>query len=153
MEINGILLGRGKKFGIVLSRFNDFVTEKLYQGARDCLIRHDTDAEDIDLVRVPGALEIPFAIEKLASSKSYDALIALGAIIRGATAHFEIVAAESAKGLAQCSLKHCIPVINGIITTENIEQALERAGTKAGNKGWDAALSAIEMADLSSKLP
>jgi 6,7-dimethyl-8-ribityllumazine synthase len=152
MEFSGQLTGKGKKFALVLSRFNELVTNKLYEGALDCLIRHETDEQDIDLVRVPGALEIPFAADKLAASNQYDAIIALGAVIRGATAHFDIVAAESAKGLAQSSLKQGIPVINGIITTENIEQALERAGTKAGNKGWDAALSAIEMADLMNKL-
>lgn len=151
MELNGSLDGKGKKFCIVLSRFNDFITEKLNEGAVDCLVRHGVDKETIDFVRVPGALEIPFAVDKLASTGKYDALIALGAVIRGATAHFDIVAAESAKGLASISLNRGVPVINGIITTENIEQAVERAGTKAGNKGWDAALSAVEMADLAEK--
>jgi 6,7-dimethyl-8-ribityllumazine synthase len=152
MEINGNLIGKERKFGIVTTRFNDFITNKLYEAALDCLIRHGVNETDIDLVKVPGAFEIPFAADRMAVSKKYDAIIALGAIIRGATAHFDIVASESAKGIAQCSLKREIPIINGIITTENIEQAIERAGTKAGNKGWDAALAALEMADLSSKL-
>lgn len=152
MEFSGQLTGKGKKFALVLSRFNDLVTNKLYEGATDCLIRHETNQKDIDLVRVPGALEIPLTVDKLAALEKYDAIIALGAVIRGATSHFDIVAAESAKGLALCSLQRGVPVINGIITTENIEQALERAGSKAGNKGWDAALTAMEMANLMKKL-
>ena len=152
MEINGNLIGKGKRFGIVSSRFNDFITNKLYEGAFDCLNRHGVEIKDIDLVKVPGAFEIPFAADRMAASEKYDAVIALGAIIRGSTAHFDIVASESAKGIAQSSLKREIPIINGIITTENIEQAIERAGTKAGNKGWEAALAAIEMADLITKI-
>lgn len=152
MEISGILNGENKKFGVVNSRFNDFITEKLFEGTKDCLIRHGVEEKNIDLVRVPGAFEIPLICDKMASTQKYDAIIALGAIIRGSTAHFDIVASESAKGVAAVSLHRGIPVINGIITTENIEQAIERAGTKAGNKGWDAALAAIEMADLSDKI-
>ncbi|MBB6478525.1 6,7-dimethyl-8-ribityllumazine synthase [Spirochaeta isovalerica] len=152
MEISGHLTGSGRKFAIVVSRFNDLITGKLQEGAMDCLLRHGAKEKDIDLVKVPGALEIPLAADKLAASGKYDAVIALGAVIRGATAHFDIVASESAKGLATISLGRGVPVINGIMTTENIEQALERAGTKAGNKGWDAAMSAIEMADLTGKL-
>jgi len=151
MEINGLLTGKERKIGIVSSRFNDFITNKLYEGALDCLLRHGVDENDIDLARVPGAFELPFAADKMAGSKRYDVIIVLGAIIRGSTAHFDIVASESAKGIASSSLKRGIPIINGIITTENIEQAIERAGTKAGNKGWDAALAALEMADLSLK--
>lgn len=152
MEYNGNFTGEGRRFGIVLSRFNDLVTAKLCEGALDCLSRHGVEESGHDLVRVPGAMEIPFAADRLAMTGKYDAIIALGAVIRGATAHFDIVATESAKGLAAVSLSRGIPVINGIITTENIEQALERAGTKAGNKGWDAALSALEMADLSKQI-
>lgn len=148
MEIIGLLKGENVKIGIVSSRFNDFITEKLYEGAIDCLIRHGADQDKIDLVRVPGAFEIPFAADRMALSGKYDAIIALGAVIRGATAHFEIVAAESAKGIASSSLTRGVPIINGIITTESIEQAIERAGTKAGNKGWEAALTALEMIDL-----
>jgi len=152
MEIIGLLKGEGKKIGVVISRFNDFITNKLYEGSEDCLLRHGVNKSDIDLLRVPGAFEIPYGADKMASSGKYDAIIALGAIIRGSTAHFDIVASESAKGIAQSSLSRGIPIINGIITTENIEQAIERSGTKAGNKGWDAALAAIEMADLNKKI-
>ena len=152
MEINGVLNAEGKKFGIIISRFNDFITNKLYEGSLDCLLRHGAQEADIDLIRVPGAFEIPYGADRMASSGKYDAIIALGAIIRGATAHFDIVASESAKGIAMSSMKRGVPIINGIITTENIEQAIERAGTKAGNKGWDAALAAIEMADLNTKI-
>lgn len=148
MEISGILNGENKKIAIVNARFNDFITDKLYEGAKDCLVRHGVKEIDIDLVRVPGAFEIPFICDRLASTKKYHAIIALGAIIRGSTAHFDIVAGESAKGVAAVSLKRGIPIINGIITTESIEQAVERAGTKAGNKGWDAAMSALEMSSL-----
>jgi 6,7-dimethyl-8-ribityllumazine synthase len=152
MEIIGNLNGTNKKVGIIASRFNDFITNKLYEGAVDCLTRHDVLPEHIDLVKVPGAFEIPYAADKMAASDKYDVIIALGAIIRGSTAHFDIVASESAKGIAQSSLKRGFPIINGIITTENIEQAIERAGTKSGNKGWDAALAALEMANLSAQL-
>ncbi|HRI48164.1 MAG TPA: 6,7-dimethyl-8-ribityllumazine synthase, partial [Ignavibacteriaceae bacterium] len=133
---------------IVQSRFNDFITQKLVEGATDCLIRHGGLEDNFTYVKVPGAFEIPLAAEKLASSKKYDAVICLGAVIRGATPHFEYVASEVTKGIAQVALKYGLPVTFGILTTDSIEQAIERAGTKAGNKGWDAALSAIEMANL-----
>lgn len=152
MEYNGRLKGDGKRIGVVSARFNDFITEKLYEGAKDCLIRHGVESENIDIVRVPGAFEIPYMCDRLAATEKYHVIIALGAIIRGSTAHFDLVASESAKGVAAVSLKRGIPVINGIITTENIEQAIERAGTKAGNKGWDAALAALEMASLADLL-
>lgn len=152
MEINGNLTGQDKKMAIVLSRFNDFITNRLYEGAVDCLQRHGMNRDDLDVVRVPGAMEIPWAVDRMASKGKYHAVIALGAVIRGETAHFDIVAAESAKGLASISLTSGIPVVNGIITTENIEQAVERAGTKGGNKGWDAAMTALEMADLNKIL-
>ena len=136
------------KFAIVTSRFNDFITNKLVDGALECLKKHSVESENIVLVKVPGSFEIPLAAEKLASQKKYDAIICLGALIRGATPHFDYIASEVTKGIAQVSMKHCVPVTFGVLTTENIEQAIERAGTKAGNKGWDAALSAIEMANL-----
>ena len=136
------------KFAIVTSRFNDFITNKLVDGALECLKKHSVESENIVLVKVPGSFEIPLAAEKLASQKKYDAIICLGALIRGATPHFDYIASEVTKGIAAVSMKHCIPVTFGVLTTENIEQAIERAGTKAGNKGWDAALSAIEMANL-----
>ncbi len=139
-------------FAIVLSRFNEFIGDKLLEGAVDCLKRHGCDEKNIEIVKVPGAFEIPFAADKLASREKYSAIICLGAIIRGGTPHFDYVAGAASNGIAQVSLKHGIPVSFGVLTTDNIEQAIERAGTKAGNKGWDAALTAIEMADLSSKL-
>lgn len=136
------------KFAIVTSRFNDFITNKLVDGALECLKKHSVESENIVLVKVPGSFEIPLAAEKLASQKKYDAIICLGALIRGATPHFDYIASEVTKGIAAVSMKHCVPVTFGVLTTENIEQAIERAGTKAGNKGWDAALSAVEMANL-----
>lgn len=138
----------GKKFAIAVSRFNQFFTEKLLEGALDCLTRHGCDDNDITVVRVPGSFEIPYAAKRLAESKDYHAVIAIGAVIRGSTPHFDYVANEVAKGVAKVSLDSGVPVIMGVITTDNLEQAIERAGTKAGNKGWDAALSAIEMANL-----
>lgn len=146
--IEGHLSAESLKIAIVQSRFNDFITQKLVEGATDCLIRHGGLEDNFTYVKVPGAFEIPLAAEKLASSKKYDAVICLGAVIRGATPHFEYVASEVTKGIAQVALKYGIPVTFGILTTDSIEQAIERAGTKAGNKGWDAALSAIEMANL-----
>ncbi len=136
------------KFGIVVARFNEFVVEALLAGAIDQLRRHGVDNVDIEILRVPGAYEIPFTANLMAESKKYDAIIALGAVIRGSTPHFDIVAGESAKGLSNVSAKSGIPVINGIITTETIEQAIERSGTKAGNKGAEAAVVAIEMVSL-----
>jgi 6,7-dimethyl-8-ribityllumazine synthase len=136
----------------VVSRFNELISTKLVEGAIDCLKRHDADEKNITIIRVPGSFEIPLIAQKSAKSGKYDAVICLGAVIRGATPHFEYVASEVSKGIAQASLASEIPVIFGIITSDSIDQAIERAGTKAGNKGWDAALSAIEMADLVTKL-
>lgn len=148
----GRLLGKGLKLGLVVSRFNDFFSQKLLEGAKDALIRHGVNEADIDVAWTPGSLEIPLIAQKMAQSKKYDAIICLGAVIRGATPHFDYVAAESAKGIAKISLDTGIPVMNGIITTENLEQAIERSGTKAGNKGFDAAVGAIEMANLLKSL-
>ncbi len=139
------------KFGLVVARFNEFVVEALLSGAIDQLRRHGVDDGDIEIIRVPGAYEIPFMAQLMAESKKYDAIIALGAVIRGSTPHFDIVAGESAKGLSNVASQHGIPVVNGIITTETIEQAIERSGTKAGNKGSEAAVVAIEMVSLISK--
>lgn len=146
--IEGKLNAKDYKFGIIVSRFNDFISQKLLEGALDCLKRHQAAEGNVSIVKTPGAFEIPLVADKLASSKKYDAIICLGAVIRGATPHFDYVASESAKGVAHVSLSSGVPVIYGVLTTDNIEQAIERAGTKSGNKGWDAALSAIEMADL-----
>jgi 6,7-dimethyl-8-ribityllumazine synthase len=142
------LLAEGKKFALIMSRFNDFITEKLVAGALDGLRRSGARDEDIDLVKVPGAFEIPLLAKKMAAKERYDAIICLGAVIRGATPHFDYVSAEVTKGIAAVSLEADIPVIFGILTTDTIEQAIERAGTKAGNKGWSAAMSAVEMANL-----
>ncbi|MBX5437355.1 MAG: 6,7-dimethyl-8-ribityllumazine synthase [Alicyclobacillaceae bacterium] len=144
----GNLVGQGLKMAIVVSRFNEFITERLLEGALDALRRHGVADEDMEVVRVPGAFEIPFAVRRTAQSGKYDAVIALGAVIRGATPHFDYVAGEVAKGVAQVALSSDTPAIFGVLTTDTIEQAVERAGTKAGNKGWEAALSAIEMANL-----
>ncbi|HEX2867474.1 MAG TPA: 6,7-dimethyl-8-ribityllumazine synthase [Ignavibacteriales bacterium] len=150
--IEGKLSARDYRFAVVVSRFNDFISQKLLEGALDCLNRHHAEDENIDIVRVPGSFEIPLAAQRLADSKKYNAIICLGAVIRGATPHFDYVAAEVTKGIAQTSLKAGIPVAFGVLTTDTIEQAIERAGTKSGNKGWDAALTAIEMADLMKNL-
>jgi 6,7-dimethyl-8-ribityllumazine synthase len=150
--IEGILDGSGKRFGIVVSRFNDLISKKLLEGALDCLLRHKVDKEAVSIVWTPGALEIPLVASKMAASKQYDAVICLGAVIRGGTPHFDVVASEMSKGIAKVSLDKGIPVINGVLTTETIDQAIERAGAKAGNKGWNAALGAIEMVDLMGKL-
>ncbi len=144
----GHLDATGLKVGIVVSRFNEFISQKLLGGALDALIRHGAKDEDIEVAWVPGAFEIPLIAKKMAESKKYHCIICLGCIIRGATPHFDYVAAESSKGIAQVALKSDCPVAFGILTTDTIEQAIERAGTKAGNKGWDAALSAVEMANL-----
>ena len=146
--MEGMLRGEGKSFAIVVSRFNDFITSKLLDGALDCLYRHGVKDEDLSLVRVPGAFEIPLAAQKLAQSGKYDGVICLGAVIRGATTHYDYVCNEVSKGIAKVSLDTNIPVGFGIVTTENIEQAVERAGTKSGNKGYDTAMSVLEMADL-----
>jgi len=151
-SFEGELIARGARFGIVLGRFNGFVGERLLEGALDTLFRHGVEASQIEVVRVPGAFEIPLALKTLAAGKKYDALIALGAVIRGATPHFDYVAGECAKGLAQVMMQSDIPVAFGVLTVDTIEQAIERAGTKAGNKGVDAALSSIEMVNLLKKL-
>ncbi len=140
------------RFGIVLARFNGFIVERLLDGALDALRRHGVADDSILIVRVPGAFELPITIQAMARGSDYDAIIALGAVIRGATPHFDYVAAESAKGLAKVSLDVGRPVINGVLTTDTIEQAIERAGTKAGNKGWDAAMTALEMISLLKRL-
>ena len=146
--IEGMLRGEGKKFAIIVSRFNDFITSKLLDGALDCLHRHGVNDDDLSLIRVPGAFEIPLAAQKLAQSGDYDGVICLGAVIRGATTHYDYVCSEVSKGIAKVSLDTNIPVGFGIVTTENIEQAIERAGTKSGNKGYDTAMSVLEMVDL-----
>jgi 6,7-dimethyl-8-ribityllumazine synthase len=148
----GLLLGKGLKIAMVVSRFNEFVTNKLLSGAQDALVRHEVGQEDIDIAWVPGAFEIPLIAQKMAQTKKYDAIICLGAVIRGATPHFEYVAAEVTKGIAKVSLDTGIPVSYGIITADNLEQAIERAGTKSGNKGFDAAVGAIEMANLAKNI-
>ena len=144
----GALLGKGLKFGVVASRFNEFFTRKLLEGAQDALLRHGVSEEDIDIAWVPGSFEIPLVARTLALSKRYDAVICLGAVIRGATPHFEHIASEVTKGIAKVGLETGLPVSYGVITTDTLEQAIERAGTKAGNKGFDAAVNAIEMANL-----
>lgn len=144
----GNLIGKGLKFAIVIGRFNEFITSKLMSGAIDSLIRHGVEADNIDTIWVPGAFEIPLAAKKAAKMNRYDGVICLGAVIRGATPHFEYVSSEVTKGVAKVSLDHEIPVIFGVLTTDSIEQAIERAGTKSGNKGWEAASTAIEMANL-----
>jgi len=144
----GQLIAKGKKFAIVVSRFNDFISKRLLEGAIDTLMRHGAKEGEIESVWVPGAFEIPVVANKLARSKKFDAVICIGAVIKGSTPHFEYVASEAAKGVAKVSLDTGIPVIFGVITAENLEQAIERAGTKDGNKGRDAAISAIEMANL-----
>lgn len=150
--LEGTFTGSSKKFAIVVARFNDLITSKLLEGSKDGLLRHDVNEKDITVAYVPGAFELPLVAKTLAESKKYDAVICLGAVIRGATSHYDYVCNESAKGIAQAGLTTGVPVIFGVVTTENIEQALERAGTKAGNKGWDAALSALEMANLMGKI-
>ncbi|MDI3339162.1 MAG: 6,7-dimethyl-8-ribityllumazine synthase [Sphaerobacter sp.] len=150
--IQGLLTGRGLRVGIVVARFNEFITAKLLEGALDGLVRHEVDRDAIEVLWVPGSFEIPLAAKRMAESGRYDAVICLGAVIRGATPHFDYVAAEVAKGVAHVSLATGIPTIFGVLTTDTIEQAIERAGTKAGNKGFDAALTAIEMANALREL-
>lgn len=150
--VEGKIVAKGMKFGIVASRFNDFISGKLIDGALDALNRSGADAKDIEVIRVPGAFEIPLAAKKAAQCGRFDAVICLGAVIRGATPHFEYISAEVTKGIAMVGLETGIPVVYGVITTDTIEQAIERAGSKSGNKGWDAALSAVEMVDLFKKL-
>lgn len=144
----GNLIGKGLKFGIVVSRFNEFFSGKLLEGAKDALNRHGVLEADIDVAWTPGSFEIPLIAQKMAESKKYNAVICLGAVIRGGTPHFDYIAAEVSKGIANTSLKTGVPVIFGVITTDTLEQAIERSGTKSGNKGFDAAVSAIEMANL-----
>jgi len=146
--LEGKLDATGSRFGIVLGRFNSFIGERLLEGAMDALLRHGADAEQIDVARVPGSFEIPLAAKRMAVSGRYDAVICLGAVIRGATPHFDYVSSEVSKGIASVSLDSNVPVAFGVLTTDTVEQAVERAGTKAGNKGFDAALSAIEMVNL-----
>ncbi|MBI5640559.1 MAG: 6,7-dimethyl-8-ribityllumazine synthase [Nitrospirae bacterium] len=150
--IQGELQAKGLKFGIVVSRFNDFITGRLLDGAVDALVRHGAKDEDIDVVKVPGAFEIPLAAKKMAEKGSYQAVICLGTVIRGATPHFDYVAAEVSKGVASVSVETGVPIAFGVITSDTIEQAVERAGTKSGNKGFDAAMTAIEMAQVIKKL-
>jgi len=148
----GELLAKGLKFAIVVSRFNDFITNKLLDGAVDALLRHGAVEQNVDVIKVPGAFEIPLAAKTVAEKKKHNAIICLGTIIRGATTHYEYVASEATKGIATASLETGLPISFGILTTESIEQAVERAGSKSGNKGWDAALVAIEMAQLLKRL-
>ncbi|MBP2639971.1 MAG: 6,7-dimethyl-8-ribityllumazine synthase [Firmicutes bacterium] len=148
MTLEGKLVAKGLKFGIVVARFNEFITNKLCSGAIDTLVRHGAAEEEIEIAWVPGAFEIPLVAQKMAISGKYDAVICLGAVIRGSTPHFDYVCAEVAKGVGQVGLSSGVPTIFGVITSDSIEQAIERAGTKAGNKGSDAAMSAIEMANL-----
>jgi 6,7-dimethyl-8-ribityllumazine synthase len=150
--IEGELQAKGLKFCVIVSRFNDFITSKLLDGARDALLRHGAKEDDIDVIKVPGSFEIPMVAKKMASKGTYNAIICLGTIIRGATPHFEYIAAEVSKGIASVSIETGVPVAFGVITSDTIEQAIERAGTKSGNKGWDAAISAIEMVQLLKKI-
>ncbi len=152
MIYEGKLIGKDLKIGIINSRFNEFITSKLLSGAEDCLLRHDVSPENIEIVWVPGVFEIPLVAQKMAKSGKYDAIICLGCVIRGATSHYDYVCSEVSKGIAKVSLDSELPVIFGIVTTENIEQAIERAGTKAGNKGYDCAMNALEMANLFKSL-
>lgn len=146
--LEGKLVSRDIKVGIVAARFNEFITAKLLSGAMDGLVRHEVAQEDVEVAWVPGAFEIPLIAQKMAESGKYDAVICLGAVIRGATSHYDLVCNEAAKGVAQVGLKTGVPVLFGVVTTDTIEQAIERAGTKAGNKGYDCATSAIEMVNL-----
>jgi 6,7-dimethyl-8-ribityllumazine synthase len=150
--LEGKISAEGYRFAIIASRFNDFITSKLVEGAMDALVRHGANEEKVFLIKVPGAFEIPLAARKLAESGRYDAIICLGAVIRGATPHFDYVAAEVSKGIATVALEGRIPVTFGVLTTDHLEQAIERAGAKSGNKGWDAAMSAMEMVNLFKEL-
>lgn len=147
-KLEGKVVGQGIKIGIVAARFNEFIVSKLVGGAQDALIRHGVEDDDITLAWVPGAFEIPMIANKMATSGKYDAVICLGAVIKGSTSHYDYVCAEVSKGVAQVSLNTSVPTIFGVLTTDNIEQAIERAGTKSGNKGYDAACTAIEMVNL-----
>ncbi|NHQ59785.1 6,7-dimethyl-8-ribityllumazine synthase [Chlorobium sp. BLA1] len=147
-QVEGALSAKDSRFAVVVSRFNDFIGQKLVEGALDCIRRHGGSEENITIYRCPGAFELPMVAKKVAVTGNYDAIIALGAIIRGSTPHFDVIAAEATKGIAQASLETGVPIAFGVLTTENLEQAIERAGTKAGNKGFDAAMTAIEMVNL-----
>ena len=147
-KLEGNVVAKGIKVGIVAARFNEFIVSKLISGAEDALVRHGVSEDDIDLAWVPGAFEIPLIAKKMAESGKYDAVLCLGAVIRGATSHYDLVCAETSKGIAQVGLKPGVPTLSGIVTADTIEQAIERAGTKAGNKGYDVACSAIEMINL-----
>jgi len=151
-HFEGMLLGKGLKFGLVVSRFNEFLTKKLLEGAQDALLRHGVSQEDMEVAWVPGAFEIPLIAKKLAQTKRYNAVICLGAVVRGETPHFEYIAAQLAKDISRVALDTELPVIFGVITADTLEQAIERAGTKQGNKGFQAAVSAIEMANLLSSI-
>ena len=144
----GQLIATGKKFGIVVGRFNEFISSKLLQGAMDCLTRHQAEKDNIEVAWVPGAFEIPLIAKKMAETGDYDSVICLGSVIRGGTSHYEYVCSEVAKGISRVNFETSIPVIFGVLTTDSIEQAIERAGSKAGNKGWESALTAIEMTNL-----
>jgi 6,7-dimethyl-8-ribityllumazine synthase len=150
--IEGTLSARGLKVALVCSRFNDIITSRLMSGAKDCLLRHEATENDLTEVWVPGAFEIPLAAQKLAETKKYDAIVCLGAVIRGSTPHFDYVCSEVAKGISKVTMEHGLPVAFGVLTTDSIEQAIERAGSKAGNKGWEAAISAVEMAQVVRKI-
>ena len=151
-KIEGKLLATGQKTALVISRFNDLITKELLSGAEDCWLRHEGKSEDLTEIWVPGAFEIPLIAQKCANSGKYDTVVCLGAVIRGSTPHFDFIAAEVSKGIANASMNTGVPIIFGVITTDSIEQALERAGTKSGNKGWDAMMNAIEMANLVKNL-
>lgn len=144
----GMLLGKDLKFAVVASRFNEFITRKLLEGAQDALLRHGVNQDDVDIAWVPGAFEIPLVAQKMAQTRRYDAVVCLGAVIRGSTPHFDYIASEVSKGVARASLETGLPISFGVITSDTLEQAIERAGTKVGNKGFDAAVDAIEMANL-----
>jgi len=148
----GHITGEGRSFGIVVSRFNEFISLKLLEGAMDCLRRHGVDDGDISIVWVPGAFDVPLLAKRMGDSGSYDAVLCLGAVIRGGTPHFDYVAAEVAKGVAHAGMETGVPTVFGVLTADSIEQAVERAGTKAGNRGWDAAMAAMELADLYARM-
>ena len=150
--IEGKLIAEGIKFAIVVSRFNSFITDRLLEGAIDCILRHGGNEKDITIIKVPGAFELPFALEKLLETKKYDGICCVGAVIRGATPHFDYISAEATKGIASATMAHGIPVSNGVLTTNSIEQAIERAGSKVGNKGGEAMLTIIEMLDLYAQM-
>ncbi len=151
-EIGGKLQAKGLKFGIAVSRFNDFLTKQLLAGAVDCIVRHGAGEEDITAVWVPGANELPMAVQQLARAKRYDAIMALGAVVQGATSHADLINTQVSRSLAGIAMEHNVPVLNGVVSADNLEQAIERCGTKAGNKGWQAAQAAIEMANLCKEL-